>query len=91
MKNDFHIAKKMMTELFNREQADSLRRLPVALDLIDFYSNDYLGMAQNQAVKAAIQSALDKEGTLGATGSRLISGNRKEMEVFEQMNEYSFA
>ena len=83
MKNDFHIAKKMMTELFNREQADSLRRLPTALDLIDFYSNDYLGMAQNQAVKAAIQSALDKEGTLGATGSRLISGNRKEMEVFE--------
>jgi 8-amino-7-oxononanoate synthase len=83
MKNDFHIAKKMMTELFNREQADSLRRLPVALDLVDFYSNDYLGMAQNPAVKAAMQSALDEDGPLGATGSRLISGNRKEMEVFE--------
>jgi len=83
MKNDLHIAKKMMTELFNREQADSLRRLPVALDLVDFYSNDYLSMAQNPAVKVAIQGALDEEGVLGATGSRLISGNRKEMEVFE--------
>ena len=72
-----------MTELFNREQADSLRRLPTALDLVDFYSNDYLGMAQNPAVKAAIQSALDEDGPLGATGSRLISGNRQEMETFE--------
>lgn len=83
MKNDFHIAKKMMTELFNREQADSLRRLPTALDLVDFYSNDYLGMAQNPVVKVAIQSALDEDGPLGATGSRLISGNRQELETFE--------
>jgi 8-amino-7-oxononanoate synthase len=83
MKNDFHIAKKMTTELFNREQADSLRRLPKALDLVDFYSNDYLGMAHNPAVKVAIQNALDKDGALGATGSRLISGNRKEMEGLE--------
>ena len=72
-----------MTELFNREQANSLRRLPTALDLVDFYSNDYLGMAQNPAVKAAIQTALEEKGPLGATGSRLISGNRKKMEAFE--------
>lgn len=84
MKNDFHIAKKMMTELSNRDLADSLRRLPTALNLIDFYSNDYLGMASNPAVKTAIQTALDKDGALGATGSRLISGNRKEMEELEQ-------
>lgn len=83
MKNNFPVAKKMMTELFNREQADSLRRLPTALDLVDFYSNDYLGMAQNPAVKAAIQNALEEDGPLGATGSRLISGNRPELEVFE--------
>ncbi|WP_373551417.1 aminotransferase class I/II-fold pyridoxal phosphate-dependent enzyme [Haliscomenobacter sp.] len=83
MKNDFHIAKKMMTELFNREQANSLRCLPTALDLVDFYSNDYLGMAQNPVVKAAIETALEEKGPLGATGSRLISGNRQEMEAFE--------
>lgn len=83
MKNEINIAKKMISELFNREQDDSLRRLPGALDLIDFYSNDYLGMAQNAAVKTAIQTALDKDSTFGATGSRMISGNRKEMEAFE--------
>ncbi len=72
-----------MTELFNREQANSLRCLPTALDLVDFYSNDYLGMAQNPVVKAAIETALEEKGPLGATGSRLISGNRQEMEAFE--------
>lgn len=84
MKNNFPVAKKMMTELFNREQSDALRRLPAPSELIDFCSNDYLGMARNPAVKAVIQNALEEDGPLGATGSRLISGNRKEMEGFEQ-------
>jgi 8-amino-7-oxononanoate synthase len=83
MKNNFPVAKKMMTELFNREESDALRRLPAPSELIDFCSNDYLGLAHSSVVKQAMQTALEEEGPLGATGSRLISGNRPELEALE--------
>jgi 8-amino-7-oxononanoate synthase len=83
MKNNIPVAKKMMTELFSREESNALRRLPALLDLIDFCSNDYLGLAHSSVVKQAMQTALEEEGPLGATGSRLISGNRPELEAFE--------
>lgn len=43
--------------------------------LINFCSNDYLGLATHPAVKAAAIDAIDMWGT-GATGSRLLSGQR---------------
>ena len=33
-----------------REQNNALRQLPVANDLIDFSSNDYLGFAQSESI-----------------------------------------
>ncbi len=74
----------MEIALAERRSADALRRLPAERNLIDFFSNDYLGFSHSPAVKQAIQTALMEDGPLGATGSRLISGNRQEMEVFEQ-------
>ncbi|MFN4279792.1 8-amino-7-oxononanoate synthase [Thermosynechococcus sp.] len=43
--------------------------------LINFCSNDYLGLANHPKVKAAAIQAIEQWGT-GATGSRLLSGQR---------------
>lgn len=43
--------------------------------LINFASNDYLGLANHPQVKAAAQQAIATYGT-GSTGSRLLSGHR---------------
>lgn len=43
--------------------------------LINFASNDYLGLAHHPALKAAAIAAIQTYGT-GATGSRLLSGQR---------------
>jgi 8-amino-7-oxononanoate synthase len=43
---------------------------------IDFFSNDYLGLSQNKEIRASLaEFLLNEEKSLGATGSRLISGN----------------
>lgn len=51
-------------------------------DLVDFSSNDYLGLASDPAVAAAA-SSLDG-GEAGAGAARLISGNREEHEALER-------
>lgn len=71
--------KALSQKLQQREQNNSLRKLPVYNNLIDFSSNDYLGLANseivfNQTHEYLIQSNLKKNG---ATGSRLLSGNHK--------------
>lgn len=49
---------------------------------LDFSSNDYLGLSQHpEVIEAAIQSA--KRDGVGATGSRLLSGNKSLFEAFE--------
>jgi 8-amino-7-oxononanoate synthase len=61
------------------DTTSKLRKLPEGPDpalgkFIDFASNDYLGMSQNREVIAAAKAAADTFG-VGATGSRLLSGN----------------
>ncbi len=68
MPSDFH--KFLKTKLDNRKNEGVYRTLNVYEDLIDFSSNDYLGIAaKNQS---------------GAGGSRLISGNSTEMINLEK-------
>lgn len=43
--------------------------------LINFASNDYLGLAHHPQVRAAAIAAIEAQGT-GTTGSRLVSGHR---------------
>ncbi len=68
-----------------REQNNALRKLPVANDLIDFSSNDYLGFAQSESIfNQTHQYLLDKNiKTNGATGSRLLSGNHHLYTITE--------
>lgn len=64
-------------KLLERKNNNSLRNLQFSKGLIDFSSNDYLGLAQSADAKDAIKNYFlgNKDYKLGATGSRLISGN----------------
>ena len=70
-----------------RQANNALRKLPVANNLIDFASNDYIGFAKNESIfHETHQFLLDNKILVnGATGSRLLSGNHtlyKEAEDF---------
>lgn len=69
----------LQRKLHQREEAFSLRQLPVPNSLVDFASNDYLGFAKCTTIFDATHQLLtDKHfKTNGATGSRLLSGNHK--------------
>lgn len=69
-----------------REQNNALRQLPIANDLIDFSSNDYLGFAQSESIfNQTHQYLLDNNIKInGATGSRLLSGNHHLYTITEE-------
>lgn len=69
------IPKALLAKLQDRKQNNSFRTLDDQHHLVDFYSNDYLGLAKWEN---------DQKGELGSTGSRLISGNYQRTEVIER-------
>jgi 8-amino-7-oxononanoate synthase len=50
----------------------------------DFTSNDYLALAESQALRQAASDALARGVPLGAGGSRLLRGNHPEHEALEE-------
>lgn len=63
-------------KLEDRQRQDMLRALPSQNTLLDFTSNDYLGLSGNEELFADIQKAVaDLPKKNGSTGSRLLSGN----------------
>lgn len=72
--------------LWQRKQQHLLRQLPKAIKGIDFYSNDYLGLAKHDGLITAIKKEIETVCPLqiGATGSRLLSGNHQYTEQVEQ-------
>ncbi|MFN8335733.1 MAG: 8-amino-7-oxononanoate synthase [Cyclobacteriaceae bacterium] len=75
----------LANKLQQRQQENALRRLTHNSQLIDFTSNDYLGLAHSEEL---FQQIHEKVSTLphlnGATGSRLLSGNSGYTEQVEQ-------
>lgn len=75
----------LANKLQQRQQENALRRLTHNSQLIDFTSNDYLGLAHSEKL---FQQIHEKVSTLphlnGATGSRLLSGNSGYTEQVEQ-------
>lgn len=73
-------------ELASRERKGILRSLKIAPpSLKDFTSNDYLGLATSQLLKQKIDDRISKSTiAIGATGSRLLSGNSIHHQELEQ-------
>lgn len=74
---------RLAAELARREAAGTRRRLPapLATGLVDFSSNDYLGLSRHPQVRAAVQAAAHLPA--GSTGSRLLTGNSAAAEALE--------
>ena len=73
-------------KLQDRIEKGNFRTLGGNAGLVDFVSNDYLGLSQNEALAARISERMQREGSVpnGGTGSRLLSGNHRFYEAVEQ-------
>ncbi len=67
--------KSLSKKIEERKENNALRTLMKADGKVDFFSNDYLGVAQ---------LVFDTEAESGSTGSRLISGNSFRSEEIEK-------
>ncbi|MDR4954098.1 pyridoxal phosphate-dependent aminotransferase family protein [Chryseobacterium sp. ES2] len=78
---------RFQESLDKRTEEGILRRLLLQSDGIDFYSNDYLGLAKSKELQQLLlQNITDNPQLLsGSTGSRLISGN-SDMAVSVEKN-----
>jgi 8-amino-7-oxononanoate synthase len=74
--------------LQERAENNSLRKLQIGKGGIDFYSNDYLGLAQNDELRQKIAENYNKlspqDQKNGSTGSRLLSGNHELVMKLEK-------
>lgn len=72
-------------ELHRLEQRGLRRRLQAPSGLVDFSSNDYLGLNATGELAAIFrETAREWNGTIGATGSRLISGHHEIFQTTEE-------
>jgi len=78
---DLRIAREL-EELRERAQLRSLK-IPDAAGRLDLSSNDYLGLSDDPRLKRAVAEAVARAERVGATGSRLLSGNAREWEEVE--------
>ncbi len=67
-------ARALKRSLADTAQASGQRVIRDGRTLVSFCSNDYLGLAQHPALKAAAKCAIDAHGA-GAGASRLVTGN----------------
>lgn len=70
--------------LSKRKQIGNFRSLQLKENIIDFASNDYLGLARSQQLKLAVLSEWETLDCLGSTGSRLLTGNNSYVEDLEK-------
>ena len=76
----------MQQKLLARAAVGNLRSLEIKRGLIDFYSNDYLGLSKDKTLASLVlEQTKEGENVNGSTGSRLLSGNSEqavELETF---------
>jgi 8-amino-7-oxononanoate synthase len=64
-------------------EARSQRRSLAEIHGVNFCSNDYLGLAENPALRAEVAEAVRISEKVGGTGSRLLSGQSEEWRDLE--------
>jgi 8-amino-7-oxononanoate synthase len=64
-------------------EARSQRRSLAEIHGVNFCSNDYLGLAENPALRSAVADAVRNAEKVGGTGSRLLSGQTEEWRDIE--------
>jgi len=69
-----------LRELESRSQ----RRTLVEITGVNLCSNDYLGLAENPALKEAVLGAVTNASRIGGTGSRLLSGHAAVWNELEE-------
>ena len=84
MRNVVDINERMSGELGKRQEAGAFRVLSHSNELVDFSSNDYLSLSRTPELIDDINLALSGIKELGATGSRLLSGNKEYHEELER-------
>ena len=74
-------------KLAKRKKQGNLRQLQIIQSLIDFSSNDYLGLARSPKLAAAVaqewEMHLNHPNRMGSTGSRLLTGNSQYAQDLE--------
>jgi 8-amino-7-oxononanoate synthase len=76
------IRERMAHELDELRAQSQYRTLQASAG-IDLNSNDYLGLAHDARLQAAVAEALARSSAVGGTGSRLLSGNAREWQEAE--------
>lgn len=79
------IEKYLDERIVHLKETHAFRQLKTESDLIDFSSNDYLGLSRSADIKQLLATELEKypHHLTGSTGSRLISGNTAYAEALE--------
>lgn len=79
------LSKRFQHKLAERAAQGNLRQLKSLQGLTDFCSNDYLGMARSEKLRALIRQQEKNYNhlPLGATGSRLLSGHTPLFDELE--------
>ncbi len=77
----------LQQKLNERKEKNRLRELTYSKLSVDFCSNDYIGFARSEELRALIEIETSQLSnfTHGATGSRLLSGNYPYTEETEQL------
>ncbi len=73
---------RIARDLDSLTEISQFRTLDIPLG-IDLSSNDYLGLARDPRLKAAVAESVARAERVGGTGSRLLSGNAREFEELE--------
>lgn len=78
------LPQSLQNKLEARAEASALRAFSEGASNIDYYSNDYLNFTESHLIQRSAEELLSKyTSKLGATGSRLLSGNHELYTVVE--------
>lgn len=76
------LLQRIAEDLDNLRERSQFRSLETVQG-VNLSSNDYLGLATNPRLKEAAVRAVERTRRIGATGSRLLSGNAEEWQDLE--------